>query len=276
MTNRFPLHLCQPDKNKSCAACCGIYNFVDNSWTAVVARLERNTRALAAADPLSPEVIRAHSRCRRDEDNGADKRFSTIFNCEFAGFLDGSHRRVGCLLHPGRCRGRDHRSWSFYGRDLCESHYCLSYYYLTDNEQRMVIDTIDDWYLYGLVITDIDLVKGLAEAVSNRVGESLRSERVKREPLRSAIARFFHWKIDWPYQCGDSKCFGKYRFEGECYEEMRIPYGCWHRDPSPYHGILIGLGSRFDSSRELRRAEELIDQAVARIAALYERCQVAG
>ncbi|MBU1208698.1 MAG: hypothetical protein KKH04_17535 [Proteobacteria bacterium] len=39
---------------------------------------------------------------------------------------------------------------------------CLSYTHLTKVEQSAVFMALDDWYLYGLVITDIDLVKGFS------------------------------------------------------------------------------------------------------------------
>ena len=67
---------------------------------------------------------------------------------------------VGCLLHPMVNNGKDLREHSFYGKELCASHECPSYIYLTEEEKKSVIYGADDWYIYGLVITDIDFVKG--------------------------------------------------------------------------------------------------------------------
>jgi hypothetical protein len=39
---------------------------------------------------------------------------------------------------------------------------CPSYPHLTKVEQAAVFTVLDDWYLHGLVITDIDLVKGFS------------------------------------------------------------------------------------------------------------------
>jgi hypothetical protein len=39
---------------------------------------------------------------------------------------------------------------------------CPSYPHLTQVEQAAVFMALDDWYLHGLVITDIDLVKGFS------------------------------------------------------------------------------------------------------------------
>ncbi len=34
------IHLCQPDKNKSCGACCGIYNYVANTKFELIRRFD--------------------------------------------------------------------------------------------------------------------------------------------------------------------------------------------------------------------------------------------
>lgn len=266
----FPIHLCQPDHTKSCGACCGIYNFCENSKEHVLARLRRNTEAVRRG-PLGPrDRIRSHSQNYRQEDNGAGKRFQTVFNCEFPGFLNTAESRVGCLLHPARHEGDDLRHLSFYGQTLCAGHFCLSYYYLTEAEQRLVVDVIDDWYLYGLVVTDIDFVKGIYETISNRLGEGLKPERASNPAFRISLARLYHLKIDWPFRPADPDRFGKYLFKGEHYEEIRIPYARWHRRPSVYNRILVALGSEPADSSDLDRAESLLDTHVSAVVSAYE------
>lgn len=271
MTPSFPIHLCQPDASKSCAACCGIYNFILNDRFHTVQRLSRNTRALRCADRGRTECLQAHARAFRSPDNGEAKRFETVFNCEYVGFLNEDETLTGCLLHPARHRGRDLRDHSFYGAQLCEGHFCLSYYYLTLAEQQLVVNTLDDWYLYGLVITDIDLVKGYFQAVANRLGESIDPFKAARFPLKQKVRDFFHWKLSWPFSPLKPDRFGKYLFKGESYEEIRIPYGRWHRKPSAHHSVLTALGSEFSTSAELDRAEALIEESVLDFVKAYER-----
>lgn len=269
---RFPIHLCQPDSKKSCAACCGIYNFKENSRRAVAQRLRRNT-VLLDQEGRGPAVERLvlHSQRWQDRDNGASKRFRTIFNCEFVGFLDADHRRVGCLLHPVLHDGQDLRDCSFYGRDLCEGHFCPSYLYLTEDEQAFVVETLDDWYLYGLVITDLDLVKGVYQHLSNRLGRAVPRAWLRRPAVRRALQPLWQWKVTWRYRRDGSDWFGKYLFSGDAYEEMRIPYELWGASPSPYHPVLLALGSVFRSLDELREAERLIETAMERAErAFYE------
>jgi hypothetical protein len=263
MPGGFPLHLCQPDTGKSCSACCGIYNFVRNDPGSTRQRLRHNTLVLKAPEASLQMGLPQHTRHFRSRYNGSDKLFATIFNCEFVGFLDEKEKRVGCLLHPEVCP-HDLRDRSFYGRELCDSHFCLSYYYLTASEQDLVIHCLDDWYLYGLVITDIDLVKGYYEALSNRLGETVSRRHLRTGPLKTVVNDFFRWKLHWPFRSNEPARFGKYRFHGDEYREVHIPYERWQREPSRYDIILMALGSEFRDAIELEQAESLLDEAVER------------
>ena len=69
---------------------------------------------------------------------------------------------------PGKTGEGDYRGVSFYGQELCDGHFCPSYYYISQNEKQALLHILDDWYLYGLVITDIDLVKGLFQMDQRR------------------------------------------------------------------------------------------------------------
>ena len=270
MPSPFPIHLCQPDASKSCAACCGIYNFVLNDRAHTLQRLNRNTEAIGRASDGDAVCIKAHTHRYRSADNGEAKRFESVFNCEYAGFLNGKRTLTGCLLHPQRHHGRDLRDHSFYGSQLCEGHFCLSYYYLTLTEQQLVVNTLDDWYLYGLVITDIDLVKGYVQAVANRLGEVPDPAKACHSPLKQKVRDFFQWKLSWPFQPSTPDRFGKYLFRGEHYEEIRIPYHEWHRKRSPYHSILAALGSEFSTPQELDQANALIESGVTDFVRTYE------
>ncbi len=121
---------------------------------------------------------------------------------------------------------------------------------------------MDDWYLYGLVITDLDLVKGVYRHLSDRLGEAVPRTRLRRPSVRSALQPFWRWKVSWPYRRNGTDWFGKYLFIGDQYEEMQIPYDLWGIGPSPYHGILLALGSVFRSLADLRDAERLIGAAL--------------
>jgi hypothetical protein len=154
--------------------------------------------------------------------------------------------------------------------ELCRGHVCLSHHHLTPAEQQLVIDCVEDWYLYGLVITDIDLVKGYCNAVANRLGETLAPRHWASAAVRQAAADFFQWKTGWPFQPRAANRFGKYLFCNEDYEEIRIPYERWRRKPSPHHRMLLALGSDFSDESQLAAAEGLIEEAIDRFVAAWE------
>ena len=198
------------------------------------------------------------------------KLLETIYNCEFLGFLDEEEKRVGCLLHPSMNHGVDLRRDSFYGVDLCAGHFCPSFTYLTTVEQKAVILTLDDWYLYGLAITDIDFIKEFFKHVQNRLGESVRPERLQDVAVRKALRSFLVLKESWKFSSKKNR-LGKYFFSHSEYQIARIEYEKnWKIKPSRFDKILVSLSSEFDSADEMREAESLIEEAIGKFIDAYQ------
>ena len=257
-------HLCQPDACKSCGACCGLYNYQDNSREILIERLRRRTEIFA--------VLRGDPGQYRHEVSNFEgaKLYETIYNCEFLGFVDEGHKRVGCLLHPQLNNGTDLRGISFYGEDLCRQHLCPSYEKLTTAEKEVVIRLLDDWYLYGLCITDIDLIKSYLFHIQNAVGEEFIPAQLDTRPtLKRLMKEFFSWKEHWPFRRKEALRFGKYYFlEGE-YHIAHIDYEGLDLDPSTYDGILISLASDFRDKAAVSAAERLVRKNIEGVIELY-------
>jgi hypothetical protein len=267
--NRGPdfVHLCQPG-GRSCAACCGIYNYADSTRDSLVRRFRHRTalyRRLAGPD-FDPE---AFSRLIRDAEDPA-KRYEVIYCCEFVGFLDAAETRVGCLLHPMQNDGRDLRDASFYGRELCDGHFCPSYTYLSPAEQRALVDLLDDWYLYGLCVTDIDFAKEYFRLVSERVGRMPPPAAFREGPCREAARAYFDRKLDWPFRSPDVNRLGKYYFDGSQYMISFIDYDALGCERSPFDRIFLSLSSEFRSPDDLRRAEAMIAAHIEAFARAWE------
>lgn len=209
------------------------------------------------------------------EEEDLRKRYEGIYCCEYLGFVDRAERRVGCLLHPALHQGNDGRSISFYGQELCAGHLCPSHQHLTENQKRILIRILDDWYLYGLCVTDIDLVKTYFQLLADRIGEEVRPERLEEEGLRAAVRAFFFWKISWPFRSEETGRLGKYFFDGPEYTIGRIDYERLKRRPSPFHSILLSLTSEFQSGEEIDQAETLIRDHLQWFVTLYS-AQEAG
>jgi len=238
----------------------------------VTKRLQENTRNLCNNSVLNETTLKRHSERYREIYNGPDKLFITIFNCEFAGFINS--QKVGCLLHPLQHGGKDLRDHGFYGAEICENHYCLSYFYLTAAEQRLVIETVDDWYLYGLTITDIDIVKGVFTVLSNLVREAIDPLVVAQdEHVKRIVRSLWEMKLLWPFRVQDPNSFGKYLFKGEEYFEIEIPYPAFNKNKSPYHRIFLSLGSEFRSAEDIEKAEEIISELCHLFAKAYDKAK---
>ena len=262
----YPLHLCQPDNTKSCRACCGLYNFEDHGRTTLLSLLERRTD-LFFSPGEKPDVSRYHRKIKTFPP--APKLYETIYNCEFLGFVDRGCRRVGCLLHPVLHQGVDLRTCSFYGPELCSDYFCISFTCLTPVEQRAVICSLDDWYLYGLVITDVDFVKAFFTHVQNRIGDSLRDDRLHTLPAQTALRDFFELKTSWKF-LSRTKRLGKYYFSQAEYHIARLEYKkTWGMGPSRFDTIFMSLASVFNGEDDVREAESIIEEKIRRFIEVY-------
>jgi hypothetical protein len=197
------------------------------------------------------------------------KLCETIYNCEFLGFVGGDYRRVGCLIHPLLHHGVDLRKCSFYGAELCRDHFCISFTCLTPVEQRVVICSLDDWYLYGLVITDVDFVKAFFTHVQNRIGDSLRDDRLDSIQGQTALRDFFELKTSWKF-LSSTKRLGKYYFSQAEYRIARLEYKkTWEMEPSRFDTIFMSLASSFNREDDVREAESIIEEKIRRFIEVY-------
>jgi len=84
-----------------------------------------------------------------------------FYCCEFVGFLNKEETLVGCMLHPFACgnAGTDWRGLSFHGAMACQGFYCRSYRELSTMQKEIILFALNDWFLYGLVISNADFIR---------------------------------------------------------------------------------------------------------------------
>jgi len=265
--SHHPIQLCQPDAGKSCGACCGLYNWKDHSRAAIKKILELQT-ALFAPFQTSGQDFDRYRDLREGSINN-EKLFETIYNCEFIGFIDPDRRRVGCMLHPLVTGGRDLRNHCFYGAEICSGHFCPGYSCFSTAQQLAVVKATDDWYLYGLTITDIDLVKEFFKHVENTIGDSIKEKLLDQPAITCVLSDFFSLKEYWPFKARENR-LGKYYFSAAEYHVARIEYKeRWGMPPSLFDKMLVSLESELASEDDLRRAEAIIQELVDRFIAAY-------
>lgn len=263
---RYPVHLCQPDEEKSCGACCGLYNW-ENHARATLKILLQGRRELFFS-LQEPRDWDAYSRMC-EALTPSPKLCDTIYNCEFLGFLDSREKRVGCLIHPSLHNGVDLRTCSFYGAKLCDEHVCPSFNHLTTVEQQAVVLSIHDWYLYGLVITDIDFVKEFFRHVQDRLGDSVHVEGLRNSKIRQALQDFFVLKERWPFLSEENR-LGKYYFSHSEYRIARIDYKKkWGMKPSRFDKIFVSLSSAFRTGNDILEAEAIIEEKIRKFVRVW-------
>jgi hypothetical protein len=204
-----PRTLCQPDAHKSCGACCGMYNHREASQDLVLARLARRTLRFRQDAQIEDTASLAAFRARW-EDAPAAKLLDGLPSCPFLGLLDlhdasgdPAASRVGCLVHPLQNGGVDGRDCGVYDRFVCEDYLCASHDLMRAEEIRLVLDAVHDSYLYGLIITDVRLVRSLLDGAARLNGRACSPADLARSAAIEAAAGFFALRRDWPYAAPD-------------------------------------------------------------------------
>jgi hypothetical protein len=168
-TQDFGLHLCQPDTLKSCAWCCGLYNRYDRSRTELARKLRARTEEFARTRRTVEGILSFSENNREKEEfRLVDPEF---YSCEFVGFLNEEETLVGCMLHP-LARGNGGTDWrglSFHGGMACQGFFCRCYRELSPLQKQIILATVDDWFLYGLLMSDADFIHGFFRAVEQNL-----------------------------------------------------------------------------------------------------------
>lgn len=260
---------CQPDEQKSCGACCGLYNYADSSFDSLRPRLRARTERFRQLVKVSGDIEYYIRKTFAAED--FTPRYEVIYCCEFLGFLDELEKKVGCLLHPEQNSGLDLRAGSFYGQEICAGHICPSHHFIPINQTRIIIKIIDDWYLYGLCLTDIDLVTNYFRLLADRIGEELKPDVFDNQVLKDIAHEFFCWKINWPFRSEEINRLGKYYFDGSQYMIGYIDYEKMGISVSPLDKIFMSLSSTFRNAEEVSKAERLVWENVVKFITSYQR-----
>ena len=232
-----------------------MYNWLGHSRTLVEEVLLLQTEAFLQSGRTEDELIILKKEIYGKRPAA---RYPVIYNCEFMGFIDRERKKVGCLLHPDSNSGKNLRDISHHGRATCDEARCTAYSYLSDSEAELVAKCADDWYLYGLCITDLDLVKEFLETASDMVSDDVNAGKIMASAALTDIFRkYLNLKERWPYARNPHR-YGKYYFVDRDYPIYKIDYDSLGSAPGKFDKILVSLGSEFTDKRELAAAEEML------------------
>jgi len=264
----LPFHLCQPDPGNpgpdaSCGACCGLYNFPAQHRTraALTRALARRTDAVAELPPAPEAWKKAARALRRWEESPL---FPPVRLCPLLGFLDPARTKVGCTAHPSRHGGVDLRDCGAYDAKTCQSFECPSFLWLDAGMARLVRAACPDWYLYGLVVTDVELVRGLLQLVSRALGEPAKADRLRENPAALvAVSSFFELKERAPERPPEGALFGRFAADdlGEPVPRV-LDYEKLRREAAPEDDVVLCLGYDPVDGAALDRARALVRRHV--------------
>jgi hypothetical protein len=266
MDDTHDVYLCQVSETVSCGACCGLYNLPNLSREKLEILLSKRTEDFALV-PRTEDGIYEFQRSNKAP-HRLSRPFAEFHHCPFLGLIGGEKRRVGCLLHPAvpGNNGVDYRSLSWYGELACRSYFCPATNKLPTVYQSILRQSIDNWYVFGLIVTEHALVTAYFKEVESRLGRHVEViDYTQNIGATNAFREFAELKSiksiksKWPYRRDDSPGPCNFFFENGLYPRP----GVFRASPdirlSSYENILRELDAGFSSEKELVAAEQFLD-----------------
>lgn len=253
------MNLCRPDDRKSCAACCGLYNVPDATRPHLLEKLLTRTTRFAAVGRSAEAIIEFAASVRQLEDEAPLD--SAIHVCEFTGFVDDDRRIVGCMLHPSGSGndGVDLRGLCHYGSMACKAFFCPAWEEVPRRYLEIAEKVVDDWHLYGLVITDVDFLNGIFGSLEDAVGKALEPALISPGPPADMLHEILRWKDSWPLKGPWTRRRSRYYFKSS-------NAGDSLRAPSASERIAAALDFNFGVSSDEAAAAALLNQHVQALA----------
>ena len=254
------VYLCQVGTRVSCGACCGLYNVAylsrENLAHMLAGRTRRfvhTPRTAAGIEAFALETSAIESQARP---------FADMHHCPFLGQIGEAQGRVGCLLHPlgDGNQGVDFRGMSYYGGMACRTFFCETTKKLAPRWKRILRQVFDDWYLFGLVITESELLTAIFSHLESLIGKPLDAAMVVREPAASSLKQLLRLKCRWPFRPASHGTACHYLFSDNAYPKPAVDYQRLNAAPSIYDSILRQMPSTFPDEPALRRAEALVER----------------
>jgi len=261
------VYLCQVSETVSCGACCGLYNVAGLSRDGLHALLARRTLRF---DGMAGRDLDAVLSFRKWVENSEpqERPFAEFHHCPYIGLIGRNPSRPGCLLHPLGNSGIDLRGISDYGGFACRSYFCPTHDSLSADIKILIRKAARDWFEYGLMITEASLVQAVLDAAGQ-------ATFCREEPdpgpdqCTDIIRELMDIKRCWPYRPDPAIGLIHYFFNDRLYARVPVDYAAIGAEPSPYDSIFQELGSGFDSIKELREAESVVEDVLSRTALLH-------
>ncbi len=254
------IYLCQVSETVSCGAGCGLYNLPNLSQEKLEILLSKRTEVFASVPRTEDDIYEFQKRNKGP--HRLSRPFAQFHHCPFLGLIGGEKKHIGCLLHPtipGN-NGVDYRSLSWYGEQACRTYFCPTTNKLPAAYQSILQQSIDNWYDFGLIVTEHALLTAYFEEVESRLGRHIAvSDYTQNIRATDAFREFAELKSKWPYRRDDSPGPCNFFFENGLYPRPAVFRATPDIRLSPYEKILKELDSGFSSTKEIDEADKLLD-----------------
>ena len=265
------VYMCQLDQGVSCGACCGLYNINDASYASIHLMLEKRTLAFQNVE-RKVDAIDAFGEWAYS-DNCADRPLPRFHHCPYLGLIGDDLDRVGCLLHPlGKGNNKtDWRGLSYYGGLACNTYFCPTHnktkaIFKKTVQNAVLNEAVNNknpagWYLYGLIITENDLLNAILTHIENKAGRCITHDDISGNlPFLSNVYKLLNLKLTWPYR--KNRIFVHYFFNDGQYKRESIDYQAITCTVSRYDVIFKHLCSKFENKEQLNEAEFFMEKHV--------------
>jgi len=262
------VYLCQVSDAVSCGACCGLYNIQHLSREHLAQLLKGRTHRFARL----PRTVESIDRFG-EETLGAEGRHRPMKNfhhCPFLGLIGPEKSTVGCLLHPlaEANNGIDWRGLSYYGAYACATYFCPACRELEPRYKRMVRQAADNWYDYGLMITETDMLATFFAQVEKRLKRAVDAKDLEQRPAAmAAVRRFLAVKTVWPFADPAACRPANFFFNQKEYAPPAIDFNALGAGTSRWAPVLTALWSNLADRQALCAAESFLDRMADDLAA---------
>ncbi len=254
------VYLCQISPHVSCGACCGLYNVSDPSRRNLEAMLIRRTRWFAEVPRTVAGIDAFKTSVEGTEPQ--ERPFPDFHHCAFLGVIEDDGRRVGCLLHPlakGN-EGIDWRGLSYYGGMACRTYFCPSARQLPSRWLTAVRQSMNHWYLHGLVVTERRLLAALFTELENRLGRVINTADFSEPvPAAALLTTLTTLKMNWPFRRQGAPGVSNYFFEDGLYARPAVKRKTKTLPASRFEDLFQELDSGFSSTDDIEDAEAKIE-----------------
>ena len=259
-------YLCQVRSHVSCSACCGLYNRIDASKDTLETILKNRTNAFSKVERTLESILAFGKEVELRE--AIVRKYPDFHHCPYIGLIGQKQSRTGCLLHPLSVgnNGIDFRGLSYYGGLACSTYFCPASRHMSSEIMRIIQLASDHWYIYGLMITEKELLEAFFKELEQFLNRPVTSRDFKYNPgALKGVRNFLYLKDNWPFRPNPHTGPCNYFFNDRKYQKSPVTYHLPDASRSRYDFIFKELVSAFDSKESLQNAESAIHSILENI-----------